>query len=798
MQNALNQQHSELKQMYRQLQGEVVERQRAQYESQRHKTMHEAVFENSRDAMLLLENEHIIDCNDAAQALFELQRKDLCGKHPWELSPEMQADGRDSREMAHEKLQDTLRLGRNQFEWLYLHRRGNTFPTEVLLTLISFQERRLVHAVVRDVTLRKEEETQLRLFKRAVAQSSDGIVITDLQGLILFGNQAWANMHGSNIDQLAGLPVAAFLDPENTAPNEFDITLWHQGSSSSVEQWHRRRNGSSFPALISCTAILGTRQEPAGYLVIARDITERIEAENALFRAKEDAEAANRAKSEFLANMSHEIRTPMNGIIGLTGLLLQTELSREQKGKLRLVASSAERLMDLINNILDFSKVEAGRVELEAIEFSLGEEVAGLLPVMQVKAGEKGLTLRYEGGERLPDRLIGDSTRLLQVLTNLLNNAIKFTDQGEIVLRVDRERREDDRVWLRFSVRDSGIGVPQEKQRLIFEAFSQADSSHTRKYGGTGLGLSICAQLCEVMGGSIGITSNEGQGSTFWCLLPFRLATQRSVGSADTPQALQLTSPHSREEILRGVPLLLAEDEFINTTLAVELLEHAGLKVQTAVNGREAVSAWQEGNFSAILMDIQMPEMDGYQATARIRELERARGGHIPIIAMTAHAMRGDRAQCLKAGMDDYVAKPIDPELLLQALERQLVPTALVVDDQEANQRIACRILVSLGWRVSLAATGAQALSACDTESFSLILMDIQMPEMNGMETTRRIRRLEEATGKRCYIIAVSSRKDQAEECRMAGMDDFISKPLSEEKLRKILTNTDQNAHGAS
>ncbi|OQX20329.1 MAG: hypothetical protein BWK76_01775 [Desulfobulbaceae bacterium A2] len=791
LQEEIGQQHTELKQMYGQLQREVEERQRAQYESQRHKTMHEAVFENSRDAMLLLENGVIIDGNDAALAQFALQRDELRGKHLWELSPPQQADGRDSQKASQENLDNTLQLGRSQFEWLHQHRDGSTFPAEVLLTLVAFQARRLVHAVVRDITHQKKEEAQLRLFKRAVAQSSDGIVITDLQGVILFGNQSWADMHGSGIDQLTGLPVAAFLDPDNTVPEEFDITTWPQGPSGSMEQWHRRRTGASFPALISCTAIQGTNQEAAAYLVIARDITERIEAENALFRAKEEAEAANRAKSDFLANMSHEIRTPMNGIIGLTGLLLQTPLTLEQQSKLRLVASSAEHLMDIINNILDFSKVEAGRVELEAIDFSLAEEIASLLTVMQVKTTEKDLHLRYEGDELLPVRLIGDSTRLIQVLTNLLNNAIKFTAQGEILLRIDLERREDDLAWLRFSVRDNGIGVPREKQHLIFEAFSQADSSHTRKYGGTGLGLSICAQLCELMGGSIGLASNEGLGSTFWCLLPFRLA-KPSVDTVSRPQAQHLASPRKREEILRDVSVLLAEDEFINTTLAVELLEHAGLKVQTAGNGREAVTAWQEGAFAAILMDIQMPELDGYQATARIRELEHEQGGHIPIIAMTAHAMQGDRAHCLRAGMDDYVAKPIDPELLLQALERQLVPTALVVDDQPVNQRLAGNILVALGWRVSLASTGKQALAACEAESFSLVLMDIQMPEMNGLETARRIRRLEETTGKHCRIIAVSGAEYQSEDCRKAGMDDFIGKPLSEKKLQQALENMSQ------
>jgi len=786
LQEEISQQNRELKRINEQMQREIDERQRAEIESQQHRTMHEAVLDNSCDAMLLLENGCFIDCNDTALSLFGLRREELLQSHPWDLSPPRQEDGRDSQELAGKMIEHTVNVGRNQFEWLHQRWDGTVFPAEVLLTLVSFEKRQLIHAVVRDISVQKEEEALLRLFKRAVAQSSDGIVITDLQGVVLFGNQAWADMHDYTLEELAGLPIGNFLDNESTAPGEFDISLWRHGAAGSVEQWHSRRDNASFPALISCTPILNNRQEPAAYLVIARDITERFEAELELHRAKEAAEAASKAKSDFLANMSHEIRTPMNGIIGLTGLLLKTPLAADQQSKLRLVASSADRLMDIINNILDFSKIEAGRVELEAIEFTLDDEIAGLLSVMFVKTKEKGLILRYEPDESLPARLIGDSTRLLQILTNLLNNAIKFTREGKIVLEAALDRTEGDRAWIRFSVRDSGIGIPLEKQGLIFEAFSQADTSHTRKYGGTGLGLSICAQLCELMGGNIGLMSSEGMGSTFWCLLPFRLPHVAIRLEEDTP-VQQLASPRSREDILGGVRVLLAEDEFINTTLAVALLEQVGLQVATAGNGREAVEAWEREKPAVILMDIQMPEMDGYQATARIRELEKEGGGHIPIIAMTAHAMQGDRAKCLLAGMDDYVTKPIDPELLCQALERQLVPTALVVDDHPVSQRIASQILVSLGWRVSLASTGPQALAASETASYSLILMDIQMPEMDGLEVTRRIRQQEQATGKRCRIIAVSSQEDGAASCLEAGMNDFIAKPLTAEKLTGAL-----------
>jgi two-component system, sensor histidine kinase and response regulator len=642
----------------------------------------------------------------------------------------------------------------------------------------------------------RRSEAKNRLLALQVEQSSDAIFSHDQSGVVTSWNRGATRLYGYTATEAIGRPLSA-LDLWDSRGVNADAAGYagQRALPASFETCAKTKTGQLVEVSVVATPFRDEAGRPMGELTIVRDIS-------ALKQKEAAAEAANRAKSEFLATMSHEIRTPMNGVIGMTSLLLDSELSREQRDYAETVHRSGEALLAIINDILDFSKIEAGRLELEPVPFALRETLAETIKTLGSLAHAKSLELAYEIRPGVPDDLVGDTGRIGQILVNLVGNAIKFTERGEVAVRVDAEAVTAQTVTLRVSVQDTGIGIAAEKSRLIFDAFAQADASTTRRFGGTGLGLAICRRLVERMGGRIWLDSELGRGSTFH----FTLVLER----APAPVPRRVAAPsHS----LQGLPVLAADDNATNRRLLEAMLSSWGVAPTIVENGRAALTALEraraEGRkFQLVLLDARMPDLDGFAVAERIRR-EPALAG-VTMMLLTSDVMSGDLARCRTLGVARHLVKPFTPSELLNAILLALgqsiemaSPAAapreaagrrlhvLVAEDNAVNQRVIVRLLEKMGHIPIVAYNGQEALDAYESRPFDVVLMDVQMPVMDGLTATRMIRESEarHPGRRRLPIMALTAyaMRGDRERCLAAGMDEYLTKPVKPEELSAAL-----------
>jgi PAS domain S-box-containing protein len=670
-----------------------------------------------------------------------------------------------------------------------IRRERGAFSPEVVAMLQTFATQSVL--AIQNARLFQEIQRQKQYSDTLVETSPVAIVTMDFDGMVVGWNPGAERLFGYPSGEAIGHRMEDLIaTPELREEVRTNIRQILEGELIRAIARRARKDSTMVDVEISAMPVVvdGAR---VGMIAIYHDITE-------LLRARQEAEAANEAKSAFLATMSHEIRTPMNAVIGMSGLLLNTRLTEEQRDYAEVIRNSGDTLLTVINDILDFSKIEAGKLELEAQPFDLRECVEGALDLVATRAAEKGIDLAYLMGDGVPAAIVGDVTRLRQVLLNLLSNAVKFTERGEVVLSVSGRRtgRGKRRHELTFTVRDTGIGIPADRLGRLFQSFSQVDASTTRRYGGTGLGLAISQRLTELMGGKIGVTSEVGTGSEFHFTIP-AVATEVPVPVRRDLSGVQPS--------LRDKRVLVVDDNATNRRIVTAHLDNWGMPSRASESPLEALGWIRAGErFDVAILDMHMPEMDGVALAHAIRQAPA--GSSLPLILFTSLGRREAHAE--DEGFAAYLHKPIKPSQLFDALvsvvadqpvhvaargaaRSELDPEMarrhplriLLAEDNAVNQKVALRILAQMGYRADVAANGLEAIEAVERQTYDVVLMDVQMPELDGFEASREINRRWPAARPRIVAMTANAMQGDRELCVAAGMDDYVAKPIRVEEL---------------
>lgn len=783
---------------------DVTAREQAEASLHESEARKRAIFEAALDCMILIDHHgKVIEFNPAAEKTFGYSRQEVIGKEMSELlaHPDTRARHNENLRKYEQQHEQGSMMGR-RMESPLVRKNGEVFLAEISMQPIPMQSSSAFAIMLRDITERKRSEEALRQsnmrFRRLVDSDIVGIIIVNSEGLISEANDAFLEMVKYSRKEL----MRGEINIETLTPQEFRalderalIQLHSKGKCTPWEKEFNCSDGSRVPVLIGLTQLDERSFTMLGFVL---DISVQKAAEAQLQLAKEAADAANTAKSAFLANMSHEIRTPMNAIIGMTELVLDTSLTPGQREYLEIVQQSAESLLSILNDILDFSKIEAGKLQLNSGEFRLRDCIGGTLKTLAVQASKKGLELICDIRPDVPDRLIGDPARLRQILVNLVGNALKFTERGTVIVRYAVDERHDNKIVLHCQIQDTGIGIPAAKRESLFRAFEQVHSSMTRKYGGTGLGLAICAKLVELLDGRIWFDSEMGQGSTFHFTVTMQLANESIV---------PLTEMHD-------ATVLVVDDHPVSRQSLVDLLRSWNLKPTAVAGADEAVAllrgnAIPPGGFAMTLIDAVMPDIDGFELARQIsRQFPHAIGSTIMLLSSSDRTR--DLQLCEELRVTAYVTKPVNHSELFDTISAILdgqmtgepsapIPESqpveqrsydiLLVEDSLFNQKLAVGLLEKRGHRVTVANNGVEGLETLSRRRFELVLMDIQMPEMDGLEATRRIRDEERKTGLHVPIIAMTAQAmiGDRERCLESGMDAYVVKPIHAKQLYETI-----------